>query len=143
MKLPAKLEYSLKAVLELARNYSGGGVVRLNEIAQKQGIPSKFLLQLMIRLKGADIVKSSRGVSGGYYLARDPRNISVKDVVSAMDDTITWRSPKNVTLQNKTDKMLYTIWNEMNNKIAEHLSAINIEELAGRMSEPDTISYSI
>ena len=71
-------------VLDLAKRFDEGPV-RIGEIAQRQGISVKYLEQLIIPLKRADIVKSVRGPKGGHMLSRPPEGITVGDVVKALE----------------------------------------------------------
>ena len=61
MNISAKIEYACIAVLELAVNYNSGKPVRIRAIAQTHGIPSRFLVQILLQLKGANLVSSTRG----------------------------------------------------------------------------------
>src|SRR5437764_8256730 len=81
MKISARDEYACSAVLELALNYDSEAPIRVQDIAQRQGIPMKFLFQIMQILKRVDIVRSKRGTEGGYVLARSPKQITVGDVI--------------------------------------------------------------
>src|SRR6516225_3192715 len=84
MKISARDEYACSAVLELALNYDNESPVRVQDIAQRQAIPMKFLFQIMQILKRTDIVRSRRGTEGGFILTRPPSQISVGDVILAM-----------------------------------------------------------
>src|ERR1041385_5506630 len=84
MKISAKDEYACSAVLELALNYSSDAPVRVQDIAERHGIPLKFLFQIMQILKRVDIVRSKRGTEGGYVLARPPKTITVGDVIRSV-----------------------------------------------------------
>ena len=80
MNLPAKVEYACIAVLELAIQFNNGEPVRLRAIAEAHGIPSPFLVQIMLQLKAAGLVESTRGAAGGYQLTRDPSIITLAEV---------------------------------------------------------------
>src|SRR5246500_1954356 len=84
MKVSAREEYACSAVLELALNYNADSPVRVQDIAQRQGIPMKFLFQIMQILKRVDVVRSRRGTEGGFTLTRPPSQITVGDVIRAM-----------------------------------------------------------
>src|SRR5580704_17876808 len=73
MKLSAKTEYACIAMLELARRYERREPVRIRDIADEHGIPARFLVQILLQLKGAGYVASTRGASGGYQLVKSPR----------------------------------------------------------------------
>jgi Rrf2 family protein len=85
MKLSAKTEYACLAMLQLAEEYDGGELVQIRRIAEEQGIPPRFLVQILLQLKGASLVASTRGAAGGYRLARPPREITLADVVDVME----------------------------------------------------------
>ena len=70
MRISAKAEYACVAMLELAANYAEPQPVRIKTIAEAQGIPPYFLVQILLQLKTAGLVVSVRGASGGYQLAR-------------------------------------------------------------------------
>ncbi len=72
MKISARDEYACAAVLELALNYDTEAPVRVQDIAERQSIPMKFLFQIMQILKRLDIVHSRRGTEGGFILTRPP-----------------------------------------------------------------------
>ena len=81
MKLSAKTEYAARAVLGLAIHQSTGKAVRADDLAGSQGIPAKYLVQLMIELKAQGIVRSVRGKDGGYMLARPAAEITMGDII--------------------------------------------------------------
>jgi Rrf2 family protein len=87
MKLTTKSRYGMNAMYELVKSY-GQGPVALKVIAEKQQIPESFLEQLMNQLRKADLVISSRGAQGGYELSRPHEDISVGQVLYALEGSI-------------------------------------------------------
>jgi Rrf2 family protein len=85
MKLSAKTEYACLAMLQLAQEHESGEPVQIRRIADEHGIPSRFLVQILLQLKGASLVASTRGASGGYRLARSPHEISIAEVIEVME----------------------------------------------------------
>lgn len=85
MAFSAKTEYGLVSLLELASIHSQGGVLQVAEIAQRQGIPDRYLEQMLTSLRRANILRSIRGPKGGYQLARPPAEIRVADVLGALE----------------------------------------------------------
>ena len=85
MRVSAKVDYALRAMLELA---AAGGLVKGEQLATAQGIPQKFLESILIDLRHAELVASRRGVEGGYALARPAERISVADVIRAVEGPI-------------------------------------------------------
>lgn len=88
MRLTAKSEYGVLATIDLAVNF-GEGPVSAREISERRGIPPRFLEQLFVALRRAGIVTAVRGARGGFELARDPREITVLDVVEALEGPLT------------------------------------------------------
>ena len=85
MKLSAKAEYACLAVIALARRGADGTPVRVREIAEAHRIPERYLVQILIHLKGAGLVYSTRGAAGGYRLARPAEQNSLREVLAAID----------------------------------------------------------
>ncbi len=83
MRISAKGEYAAKAVLFLSLRYPS--VVTIHEVAEGHHIPLKYLEQILLALKRSGLLESRRGVHGGYTLARSPDQISVGEVLSAVD----------------------------------------------------------
>ncbi|MDP8254360.1 MAG: Rrf2 family transcriptional regulator [Candidatus Alcyoniella australis] len=87
MKLTTKSEYSLLALLFLAR-HSDSGFITIEQISHACDIPPKYLEQLLGALRSGRILKARRGVGGGYALARDASQISVAEVIRMMDGAL-------------------------------------------------------
>jgi Rrf2 family protein len=85
MRLSAKAQYACVAMVELACNWGERAPVHLKTIADNHGISQRFLVQILLQLKGNDLVESTRGASGGYQLARPPSEITLADVIHAID----------------------------------------------------------
>lgn len=88
MKLSVRSDYAARAVLGLARHYPSGKALRVEDLASDQGIPPKYLVQILIELKAQGIARSVRGKEGGYLLARAPSEISLGDVLRAVDGDV-------------------------------------------------------
>src|SRR2546422_7470271 len=84
MRISAKGEYAIKAVLDLALR-GGDGLVPIQDIAARHAIPQRYLEHVLLALKRAGLLGSKRGASGGYHLMRLPEEISVGDVLRAVE----------------------------------------------------------
>ncbi len=84
MRLTARSEYGLLALIDLGVRY-GDGPVSAREVSERQGVPTKFLEQLLAALRKAGLVSAIRGARGGFSLTRDPREITVLEVVEALE----------------------------------------------------------
>ena len=87
MKLSTKGRYAMVALVDIA-THSGGALVTLGDIAQRQDISPPYLEQLFVKLRRGDLVQSVRGPGGGYRLARPASEIRVVDVLQAVDETV-------------------------------------------------------
>jgi Rrf2 family protein len=85
MRVSAKVDYALRAMLELA---AAGELVKGEQLATAQAIPQKFLESILVELRHAELVTSRRGVEGGYALARPADEISLADVIRAVEGPI-------------------------------------------------------
>ena len=85
MRVSAKVDYALRAMLELA---AAGALVKAEQLATAQGIPQKFLEGILLDLRHAELVASRRGVDGGYALGRPAEEISLADVIRAVEGPI-------------------------------------------------------
>jgi Rrf2 family protein len=86
MRMSAKAQYACIAMLELAGNFQEPQLMQVKTIADNHGISPRFLVQILLQLKVHGLVRSLRGASGGYQLARSPDAISLADVINAIDD---------------------------------------------------------
>jgi len=87
MKFSTRSSYGLRAVIDLAKNY-GKGALSLAEISKREKISQAYLERLAASLKMAKVIKSTRGVKGGYELTRSPSKISVAEVVAALEGSL-------------------------------------------------------
>ena len=85
MRLSKRGEYGLRAMIRLAEMDNEGNTVQIREIAALENIPIKFLEQILVTLKNAGYLHSRKGVGGGYYLARTPREINLGSIIRILD----------------------------------------------------------
>jgi Rrf2 family protein len=85
MFLSAKAEYACLALLELAVRHGQPKPIRLSEVAEKHGLKKPFLVQILLQLKGAGLVASTRGATGGYQLTKAPDEIRLWDILTVVD----------------------------------------------------------
>lgn len=132
MKISTKGRYGLRAYIDLAR-YSEEGPVSINSIAQRQELSEGYLEQLMAKLKKAGLVKSLRGSGGGYILAKDASEVSVGDVLRALEGNMelvscaAFHDVKPCGLQ-KTCVTKY-VWQKINESILNTIDEIKIDVL--------------
>ncbi len=131
MNISAKTEYACLAVMELAAHYGSGEPVRVNWIADRHGIPARFLVQILLQLKGAGIVSSTRGAAGGYQLIRDPAEMSLADVMAVIEGQSAEVTPS-ATTHSSTSRVLLAVWNEVKRVECEMLEQVTLADLVER-----------
>ena len=87
MKISTKGDYATRALQDLAIRYEEGHIP-IEAIAERQALPARYLEQLLLTLKRAGFLASKRGVNGGYYLAKPPREITLGQILRAVDGPI-------------------------------------------------------
>ncbi|MGI9603208.1 MAG: RrF2 family transcriptional regulator [Acidimicrobiales bacterium] len=88
MRVSTRGDYASRALLSMALHDEGKAPISVREIADRTGLPQPYLEQILLALKGAGLVRSKRGVGGGYTLARPPDEIVLADIVRAVDGPI-------------------------------------------------------
>ena len=142
MIVSAKTEYACVAMLELAVRHGSGEPVRIRDIADQHGIPSRFLVQILLQLKTAGLVTSLRGASGGYQLAKDPREITLGDVMAVVDSQ--WGRVSGGTLEDsQTNRVLHSVWQQLAAREQEVLGSVTLAEMAQRLQTQEKGMYYI
>ncbi|MFI2199858.1 RrF2 family transcriptional regulator [Streptomyces sp. NPDC020192] len=131
MRISARADYAVRAVLELAVR-QGNGPVKAEEIASVQDIPHKFLEGILGDCRRAGIVESRRGGGGGYRLARDAAAITVADVIRAVDGPIvSVRGERPTGLSyTGTAQPLLPLWIALRANVRRILEGVTIADLA-------------
>jgi Rrf2 family cysteine metabolism transcriptional repressor len=141
-RVSAKTEYACIALLELAANYGSGEPVRIRTIADQHGIPSRFLVQILLQLKGAGLVTSTRGASGGYQLMMAPEEISLGSILAVIEgppDT----SFSSATGDSPAVRALADTWREVGQAERELLNSISLANLLVRARKNSENMYYI
>jgi Rrf2 family protein len=132
LRLTAKLLYAIEAVVDIAYN-SGGEAVQAANITKRQGIPKRYLEQVLQALVKAGILTGQRGPKGGYRLARERRRITIGDVARVVRQIETAPDPVTETPTSPLgQKVVRPLWLELQAEYMARLDAITIEELCRR-----------
>jgi len=133
MRIPMKVDYGVRALVELASKF-GEGHVQTAAIASKQGIPEAYLDQLMTTLNKFGFVTSRRGPQGGHKLALDPRDITMLMVMSTLDGNASpldcFINPEDCVLSETCAQQ--EVWKSVEEAVQGVLSGITLAELAQR-----------
>ena len=138
MKLSVKSDYAARAVLGLARHYPDRAALRMEDVAAEQGVPPKYLPQILLELKARGIVRSVRGKEGGYLLARPPAEITLGDVLRAVEGPV-FEPP---ALGN-TDGLpeLRRAWRRLQQALEATAEAITFQRLVDEGAEKERMYY--
>ncbi|MCD4669440.1 MAG: Rrf2 family transcriptional regulator [Actinomycetia bacterium] len=130
IRLSTKGRYGTRAMLELALNY-GSGSILLREIAKKQEISVRYLEQIIPGLKTANLVNSNRGARGGYYLAKPPEDITIKEIIDALEGPLKLvECVDDPDICERTDLCVTRdLWDEINRKIDELFASRTLQDL--------------
>lgn len=144
MRISAKAEYACLAMLELAASYTQPQPVRVRSIAETHKISQRFLVQILLQLKTAGLVVSVRGAAGGYQLARDPEQISLADVIRAIDKEALKPLPISAGPgSNAARQVLHDAWREVQMEQQRLLDELTLMELVRRSQHGSGLSYQI
>lgn len=134
MKLTTKGRYAVNAMLDLALN-AHQGPVKLVHISDRQGISLSYLEQLFSRLRRQQLVISFRGPGGGYQLGRGAHQISIADIILAVNESIdTTRCQKQGDCQGGETCLTHHLWMDLSGQLEDFLSGISLGHLMHRHS---------
>lgn len=140
MRISTKGDYALRALFDLAQQQDKGPVPS-DIIAMRQGIPASYLHHLLIPLRRAGLIASLRGVQGGHLLARPPTQITLLDILVAVDGPffLVERSRDDLVPTVPEDHVLVTmLWIDLSNQIMKSLAAITLDDLCQRKQQHQT-----
>jgi Rrf2 family protein len=133
LRISAKGEYAIKAVLDLAL-HRDRDLIPIQEIAGREGIPQRYLEQVLLSLKRAGILTSKRGSAGGYHLTAPPEEITVGAVLRAVEGTGVPFEPQ-ARPRNGHGDDLAELWRRIGDAVSQVVDQLTFGELAARASE--------
>jgi Rrf2 family transcriptional regulator, iron-sulfur cluster assembly transcription factor len=138
MKLTSKGRYAVMALADLAK-FNSTNPVSLRDISLRQGISLDFLEQIFSKLKKHDIVKSTRGVNGGYILNKNPEQIKLANILNAVDEevkTVQCKKESKKGCNGKTSKCItHNLWDELQDHINIFFEQKNLKDLINNQIE--------
>jgi Rrf2 family transcriptional regulator, cysteine metabolism repressor len=141
----AKAEYACIAMLELALRHGDPQPIRLKTIADAHGIPKRFLVQILLQLKGAGLIASTRGASGGYHLSRAPENITLADIIGVIDRSDSTAPPRQTgsIAHTALGRSLRSVWAEIVEAQQRVLEGTTLADLVQRSQASFDLIYQI
>jgi len=138
MRLTARSEYGLLALIDLGVRF-GEGPVSAREVAQRQCIPPKFLEQLLAAMRKAGLVSASRGARGGFTLTRDPSEISVLEVVEALEGPLAPTSCDGGQLCGRSGACAAaSVWSRATEALRDVFTTTSVGDLCSRQAVYDS-----
>lgn len=137
MRITAKGEYAIKAMLDLALHYEKG-LIPIQEIAQRQGIPQRYLEQVLLLLKRAGFLRSRRGSAGGYHLGLAPQEISVGAVLRAIEGSLERAEPGQRgggRAASDHSRELEELWREIAAAVSGVVNRVSFADLCRRVEQ--------
>ena len=136
MKVSTRGDYASRALLSLALHDEGGIPTSVRDVAERTGLPQPYLEQILLALKGAGLVRSKRGVGGGYVLARHPSEITLGQIVSAVDGPIVagdFGEPHQYgACDHEGQCVLLTVWADVGHQMRSHLDSYTLADMVAR-----------
>jgi Rrf2 family protein len=129
VRVSAKTDYAVRALLELA--VGGEGPVKAERLAQAQEIPLKFLENILTDLRHAGIVRAQRGAEGGYWLARDPAEVTLGEVIRAVDGplaSVRGEAPEDVAYEGAAQN-LRVVWVALRASMRSVVDKVTLEDV--------------
>ena len=126
-------DYASRALLSLALHQETSGPTSVRDLAERTGLPQPYLEQILLALKGAGLVRSKRGVGGGYVLARATESITLAEVVAAVDGPIVagdFGEPhQDGACDHEGQCVLLGVWADVGNHMREHLASFTLADM--------------
>jgi Rrf2 family protein len=136
VKVSTRGDYASRALLSLALHAGQEVPTSVRDIAERTGLPQPYLEQILLALKGAGLVRSKRGVGGGYVLARAPAEITLGQIVSAVDGPIQagdFGEPhQNGACDHEGQCVLLSVWAEVGQHMRRHLDSFTLADMVER-----------
>ncbi|WP_354700394.1 Putative HTH-type transcriptional regulator [Paraconexibacter sp. AEG42_29] len=144
MRISAKADYAVRAAIHLAANEATERPTKGEAIATTQGIPMKFLENILGDLRHAGLVRSQRGADGGYWLNRPAAEISVADIIRAVDGplaSVRGQRPEDVPYEGSAEP-LQRVWIAVRHNLRAVLERVSLAELAAGALPGDVVKLS-
>ncbi len=134
VRVSTRGDYACRALLSLTLHADDQGPTSVRDIAERTGLPQPYLEQILLALKGAGLVRSKRGVGGGYTLARLPNEIRLNEIISAVDGPITlgdFGEPhQDGSCDHEGQCVLLAIWKQAGDHMRQHLEGFTLATIA-------------
>lgn len=133
MKLSLKVQYACQVLSQLARTYGRSDMPHIDDLAEAEQIPSNYLVQILNELRNSGLIVSRRGKQGGYSLSRGSKEISLYEIVCAVDGEILGFSSHG---KGASAPRVREVWQEISLELEQKTKGILLENLVEGSSDP-------
>lgn len=136
MKLSLKVEYACQVLAQLGYTVNRAELPHIEDLARAEAVPSNYLVQILNELRTAGLIVSRRGKQGGYALARNPGEITLYDIIKAVDGTILAHSKPG---EGQSSKKMTEVWESVAQQFGEMLKGYTVEDFM--TAQPEKMWY--
>jgi Rrf2 family cysteine metabolism transcriptional repressor len=136
VKISVKVDYACRVMAELARLHGSGELAQIDHLAQTEAVPANFLAQILIKLRDHGLITSRRGNHGGYTLAHPPEEISLYDILVAVEGRCLHLSGN---FHGRSGRRLKQAWDEISKTLTEKTKSITLDQLSS--ANPSEMYY--
>ncbi len=129
MKISVKVDYACRVMAELARLHGTGELAQIEQLSRAEAVPANFLAQILIKLRDHGLITSRRGNHGGYILARRPEDISLYDILLAVEGRCLHLSGN---FDGRSGKRLKKVWDEISETLVDKTKSYTLDQLTTR-----------
>lgn len=140
MELSAKVRYALLALLELTKYHEQGEFVQIEQIAAFHKIPDRYLGQLLMALRRCGIVRSQRGVKGGYMLSKTPREITILEILTCLEGTGILEQSEYKESINIENTIVMQVWQEATQAAMAVFGRYTLQDLYDKLQDDQSIN---
>ena len=127
MKISVKVDYACRVMAELARLHGSGELAQIEHLAETEAVPANFLAQILLNLRDHGLISSRRGNRGGYTLARPAEEISLYDILMAVEGQCLQLSGN---FQGRSGKKLKQVWEEISRTVVDKTKSYTLDRLS-------------
>ena len=129
MKVSVQVDYASRVLAELARLYGTGELAQIEHLARVEAVPANFLAQILGKLRHAGLISSRRGNQGGYLLARPPEEISLYDILVAVEGQCLQLSGN---AEGRSGRRIKQVWDEISRDLCEKTRKYTLDQFAAK-----------
>ena len=127
MKISVKVDYACRVMAEMSRLHGSGTLAQIEHLARTEAVPANFLAQILGRLRNHGLITSRRGNQGGYVLARPPEEISLYDILMAVEGECLHLSGN---FQGRSGRRLKQVWDDVSSALVEKTKSYTLDQLS-------------